>query len=201
MIEAPVAGIRGTKARTQWVTLSKFSSTRASWPLRLTPRNSLLNVPPTLLTKTSTRPKRCRTAKANSPTAPPSLTSNRPVRADRPVASTSAAAAARFSESRSHMATSAPKRAKATAMARPMPTAAPVTTATRSVNRTLLGPRGSPEDIDVNVSSRLFPGVRATAGDDRFLDAPDHPGEGTDRLVAVEVPVDHQTLVGAKAPQ
>src|SRR5436305_6741332 len=47
-----------------------------------------------------------------------------------------------FSASRSHRATSAPKRAKAMAIARPMPTAAPVTTATRSVSKRSSGASG-----------------------------------------------------------
>src|SRR5215470_7983400 len=141
MIEPRPVVINGTKARMQCVTCVKFSRTSASWPFSFTSRNAAWKPPPALLTRMSTAPKRAPTCSAKARTRGSSRTSKTSLTAVRDAASISRTAAARFPASRSHTATWAPKRAIATAIARPMPTAAPVTTATQSVRRMLFGSR------------------------------------------------------------
>ena len=91
--------------------------------------------------------------------------------------------------SRSQIATSAPKRASASAVARPIPTAAPVTTATRPSSRTSSGPRAmarrlAAADPDLTPTSYAGRGVRPRR---------------TERDVAYSVAGKHVLVTGASS--
>src|SRR6185436_5025672 len=90
---------------------------------------------PTLLKRMSMRPKRWRMAAKAARTASPSVQSAVIGSTCRPIASMSRATSCSVSPSRSTTTRSAPSRARRSALARPMPLAAPVTTAMRSASR------------------------------------------------------------------
>src|SRR6185436_720856 len=90
---------------------------------------------PTLLKRMSMRPKRRRAAVIASRTAWGSVQSAVIGSACRPPASTARAVSCKGPSSRSTMTRSAPSRASRRALARPMPLAAPVTTAIRPASR------------------------------------------------------------------
>src|SRR5438132_9740539 len=97
----------------------------------------------------STRPSSRPTRAQKSATASGSRTSNTPVTTRRPSASASCATAVRFTSSRSQSARSAPKRANVSATPRPIPAAAPVISATRSVSSTDEGSSAIGETLSV----------------------------------------------------
>src|SRR5581483_803186 len=107
----------------------------ASCPFSLTSRNDARNPPPALFTSTSTRCDSAPTASCtNGSTWARSRTSSTPVTTGRPSASMARATRAKPSALRSHNASDAPKRANASAIASPMPCAAPVTTVLRGLD-------------------------------------------------------------------
>src|SRR4029450_7950843 len=95
---------------------------------------------PTLLNRTSMWPKRRRMAAKASVTAFGSVQSAVIASTCRPAASISRATPCSVSPSRSTTTRSAPSRARRNALARPIPLAAPETTATRPVNRPSMSP-------------------------------------------------------------
>src|SRR6266540_5779920 len=142
-IDPPASGTSGTTPRTKFVTLRKFSRTRASCPLVFTSRKAAWNPPPALLTRMSTRSNCSPTTPRKPLTWSLSRTSTSAATTRRPDPSIASAVPSRFGTSRSQIARSAPKLANVSAMASPMPTAAPVTTATRSVSSAADGSRGT----------------------------------------------------------
>ena len=97
MMEPPLSGMRGTTPRTSWVTLVKFSRTRASSPLGLMSMKAEKNPPPALFTSTSTRPNSSLTCSRKRCTASASRTSSTSHTIRRPIPSIARAVAARFS--------------------------------------------------------------------------------------------------------
>ena len=124
-----------------WV---KFSAMIDASPLGAMSRNGATNVPPALFTSTSTRSKRSAIDSTKASTASGSRTSSSALSTGRPSPSMSAATSASRSAWRSQIATVAPHRANRRAVARPIPWAAPVTTATRSVSRMESASKRSP---------------------------------------------------------
>src|SRR5262249_19450487 len=49
--------------------------------------------------------------------------------------------------------------------------------------------------------SERVPSIRAASFPDRLLGQSDNPGDAPDRLLAIELPVDHQALVRRDAPE
>ena len=121
----PSAGICGTHARTKFVTLVKFSRISASWPLSLTSRNAAAEPAARVVDEHVDAVER-----RDPRRAPRRRRGRRAARRARagPRPRPRPAVRARPSASRSQIATSAPKRANVTAIAAPMPWAAPVTT-------------------------------------------------------------------------
>src|SRR5260221_2375176 len=120
--------------------------TSSTWRQSAGARSQLLALPPVmpaLLTRMSILPKRARVADTAASMLPSSVTST-PVPFTVSTAPTSAIVITKAAASRSHSATFAPEARRRSAIARPMPRAAPVTTATRparSIWFTLLGRR------------------------------------------------------------
>src|SRR5580704_13158005 len=137
MIEPP-SGMPGRQARMKLVTLVKFSSTRAAWPLAEMSVKGALKPPPALLTRMSIGPR----VATRASTASRRRTSRTSVLTVRPRAAAARAVTSSPSASRSHSARSAPKAARARAVAAPIPTAAPVTSATRPASDTSAGEAG-----------------------------------------------------------
>src|SRR5437667_9056535 len=129
----PRAIMRGATARVPCRTVFRLARTRASQPFSLVSRKAARNVPPTLLTSTSTPPKRSTAAATARSTASPSRTSVGSASAAPPARSISAAVACAEAASSSRTATPAPKAARPRAIPLPMPAPAPVTSATRPV--------------------------------------------------------------------
>src|SRR5437667_330472 len=129
----PRAIMRGATARVPCRTVFRLARTRASQPFSLVSRKAARNVPPTLLTSTSTPPKRSTAAATARSTASPSRTSVGSASAAPPARSISAAVACAEAASSSRTATRAPKAARPRAIPLPMPAPAPVTSATRPV--------------------------------------------------------------------
>ena len=85
---------------------------------------------PALFTRMSSRPRVCTTSAKNASTAAVDVTSRRAAAAVSPSPARAPATASAFSRCRSAMITAAPLAARVSAMPRPSPCAAPVTTAT-----------------------------------------------------------------------
>src|SRR5436309_9587604 len=136
----PRAIMRGATARVQCRTVFRLARTRASQPFSLVSRKAARNVPPTLLTSTSTPPKRSTAAATARSTASPSRTSVGSATACPPAPSISAAVACAVAASRSRTATRAPNAARPRAIPLPMPAPAPVTTAARPARDACSGP-------------------------------------------------------------
>ena len=136
---APPSDISGIPCRTQLVTVEKFSRIRVCSPLGEVSSKRARKVPPALLTSTSIGPRSSCVRCMKAATASSSRASSTPDTQRRPSASTCWTTSGSSVGSLSKTATSAPKRAMASAVAAPMPRAAPVTTATRSVSRMLSG--------------------------------------------------------------
>src|SRR4051794_578541 len=107
------------------------------------------------LTQMSMGPSSRSTRSAAASTAAASVTSTETTRARPPAASTSRAAAASPSSPRASRATRAPSRPKATAVARPTPAAAPVTTMTLS-RRLAMGPLEPQDGADAAESGQVL---------------------------------------------
>src|SRR5213080_1891599 len=135
----PRAIMRGATARVPCRTVFRLARTRASQPFSLVSRKAARNVPPTLLTSTSTPPKRSTAAATARSTASPSRTSVGSASAAPPARSISAAVACAEAASSSRTATRAPKAARPRAIPLPMPAPAPVTSATRPVRAACCG--------------------------------------------------------------
>src|SRR3989442_7573530 len=135
----PRAIMCGATARVPCRTVFKLARTRASQPFSRVSRKAARNVPPTLLTSTSTPPKRSTAAATARSTASPSRTSVGSATACPPAPSISAAVACAVAASSSRTATRAPNAAKPRAIPFPMPAPAPVTTAVRPVRDACVG--------------------------------------------------------------
>jgi hypothetical protein len=119
----PPSRNNGSNARVIHATDSRFSRSNVSSPFGDESANDEMNVPPALLTSTSTPPSSEPMRSAKELTASTSRTSSVALNVASP-------RLARPSLSRSHVATFAPYDARATTVARPIPAAPPVTTAT-----------------------------------------------------------------------
>src|SRR5262245_4957117 len=135
MMEPPVPRSRIARAAA-WAPKTwavRLSRTIASQPASVTSSHSVVLPgssvnPPALFTQTSMRPKRAKAASARARACLRSVTSVGWTTARRPLASISRATVSRSARLRAPSATSAPRSAKASAIARPRPRLAPVTT-------------------------------------------------------------------------
>src|SRR6185436_5310519 len=135
MMEPPVPRSRMTRAAA-WAPKTwavRLRRTMASQPASVTSSHSVVLPgsdvnPPALLTHTSIRPRRVTATSASARIWPRSVMSVGWTTARRPVASTSRATVSRSARLRAPRTTSAPQSANASAIARPRPRLAPVTT-------------------------------------------------------------------------
>src|SRR3989449_5971409 len=116
----------------------RFVPRMRSQPSSSISRNARSSAIPALLTSTSIRSQRCRATATASSTAAASLTSTGCVHTLPPAAAISCAACSSSSRRRPISITSAPSAANRSAIARPIPCAAPVTTTFRPSKRRLV---------------------------------------------------------------
>src|ERR1700730_15153890 len=141
-------------ARVNRKTLFRFTSRTASHSSSLILNTRLSRVIPALLTRMSVRPKRDVPASTVAPTCSRPETSHPNAAAWPPAASIRWTTGEARSASTSTTATRAPSDASRSAVAWPIPCAAPVTTATRSVNLLMCSPPACPLVVEDDEAAR-----------------------------------------------